>query len=330
MKKYLLLALAAFHISNMQCFDQKLLPIKKVVLWGHKIHSHTHSYIHWGYERAFKQMGYKVYWFDNSDWQRKNLKNFDFSGALFITEGQVDKNMPLIDDAFYILHNCTSKRYEQLKQQKKAIIMQVYTHDCIGRVLEKMDDFILYNIGEQIIYMPWATDLLPDEIEAMKAKVTRSTKSKDIYFVGTVGGGEFGNLPAVNAFRGAAQRRGFNFKSKRNVSMDENIRLTQSSYMAPALQGKWQVKQGYIPCRIFKNISYGKIGITNSKTVNDLFAGKLVYDADSKVLFEKAHERLQTMDIQELFSLMDVVKNKHTYLNRIESLLSFFCMVREA
>lgn len=28
--------------------------IKKVVIWGHKLHSHTHSYIHNAFYNAFK------------------------------------------------------------------------------------------------------------------------------------------------------------------------------------------------------------------------------------------------------------------------------------
>ena len=34
--------------------------------------------------------------------------------------------------------------------------------------------------------------------------------------------------------------------------------LIQESIIAPALQTDWQVEHEYIPCRIFKNISYGK------------------------------------------------------------------------
>jgi len=316
------------QISSLQSFDKSILPFNKVILWGHKLHSHTHSYIHWGYQRAFKHLGYPTYWFDDSD--AKKLKEFDFSGALFITEGQVDKKIPLREDAFYILHNCTSRKYDHLKRKKQAIIMQVYTHDCIGRPLKKMDDFILYNVAQQIIYMPWATDLLPHEIEAMKSKVRLRSKTKEIYFIGTIGSSYFGNMPQISKFKHAARQKGFIFKNTKNVSMEENITLVQKSYMAPALQGAWQVRKGYIPCRIFKNISYGQMGITNSKTVNDLFGGKLVYHPNTDVLFKMAHEKLQNMDIQELYDLMDLVKDKHTYLNRIESLLSFFCMVRSA
>jgi len=31
--------------------------INKIIIWGHKLHSHTHSYIHSGYYEAFKKLG---------------------------------------------------------------------------------------------------------------------------------------------------------------------------------------------------------------------------------------------------------------------------------
>ena len=31
--------------------------IKQVVIWGHKLHTHTHSYIHYGFYKAFNKLG---------------------------------------------------------------------------------------------------------------------------------------------------------------------------------------------------------------------------------------------------------------------------------
>ena len=40
----------------------------KVIIWGHPLHSHTHSYIHEAYYRAFKYLGYDVYWFHDNEY----------------------------------------------------------------------------------------------------------------------------------------------------------------------------------------------------------------------------------------------------------------------
>jgi hypothetical protein len=98
--------------------------IKQVVLWGHKLHSHTHSYIHNAFYIAFKHLGYKTLWLDNKDnYETKDfsqplflnenneINTIDFTNTLFITEGQVDQNIPILSTAYYILHNCNMDKY---------------------------------------------------------------------------------------------------------------------------------------------------------------------------------------------------------------------------
>lgn len=97
--------------------------------------------------------------------------------------------------------------------------------------------------------------------------------------------------------------------------------------MAPAIQGEWQCRQGYIPCRIFKNISYGQFGITNSKTVFDLFGGNIIYNTDTYQLFMDAEEYIRNATIEDLYKQMDFVRDNHTYISRINCLLTFANMV---
>jgi len=294
------------------------LPIKKVVIWGHKLHSHTHSYIHWAFHRAFEHLGYDTYWFDNDD----DVSTFDFSNSLFITEGQVDQKMPVRKDCFYILHNCSGEQYKPLYQAGRAITLQVYTNDCLRYGLTKVDDCIYCDVSTSLFHMPWATDLLPHEIEENQKHV-RGPKKNEAVFIGSIGGSKFGNDEQISPFRKAAKENNVTFFNKIHCSMEDNIAYVKNAYMAPAIQGSWQVEQGYVPCRIFKNISYGAFGITNSKTVSELFQKKIVYNPDTYQLFYDAKKKLDNLDINELYELMDFVKEKHTYINRIQLLLSF-------
>lgn len=299
-------------------------PFTKVVIWGHKLHSHTHSYIHNAFYRAFQYMGYPTYWFDKND----NVSEFDFSNALFITEGQVDQNIPVRDDCRYILHNCNPRKYQTLLTNGKCINLQVYTDDVANRPgLIKIEDCIYQDLAGKLIYMPWATDLLPHEIEQLKKNIPQ--KSNTVYWIGTVGGGQFGNNTQINPFIRACSENKIQFRHTINRSVEENISLIRTSYMAPAIVGDWQQKVGYIPCRIFKNISYGQMGVTNSKTVYELFQKKIVYNPNTYQLFYDAQKRLKTLKQEELFELMDFVKTKHTYLNRIQTLLYFLKLVEE-
>ncbi len=286
----------------------------KVIIWGHSLHSHTHSYIHYAFYRAFQHLGYETYWVSTRD----EIKDVDLSGTLFITEGQVADNIPRRGDCYYILHNC-----DQELRNYPHIVLQVYTHDCLRYVTEQWDDYIYSNSAEKMIYMPWATDLLPHEIDAMKYSYTHIEKQPIVYWVGTVGGGFFGNQPEIKDFACACFENNIEFQQRGNVSPEEGVDLIVKSYMAPALQGIWQCEKGYIPCRIFKNISYGQWGITNNQTVYDLFKGKITYNPDTYQLFYDAQEYIENTPISELYELMDFVRDNHTYINRIETLLEF-------
>lgn len=304
--------------STLECFD-------KVVLWGHKLHSHTHSYIHESFYKTFKHLGYQTFWFDNKD----DVNGFDFANSLFITEGQVDEKIPIRNDCQYILHNCNSSKYQNL-DPKNWIVLQVYTDAVLNMPdLIEMEPCIYYDLVGRTIYMPWATDLLPHEIEEVKASVFKQPIEKTVYWVGTIGEGKFGNLSRINPFKQACQDNGIIFKHVVSVSSEKGKDLIKRSYLAPAIVGEWQEEVGYIPCRIFKNISYGKLGVTNSWRVHELFERKTVYNSNTRQLFYDARERLARLKPAELFELMDMVKDRHTYINRVATLLDFLELVNQ-
>jgi len=311
----------------------------QVIIWGHKLHSHTHSYIHYGFYKAFKNLKYKVIWLDNKD----DISGIDFKNSLFISEHQVDQNIPIRDDCKYILHNSfvdggkayykknagtwSDKRYIHLAEKGNVINLQVYRPSFVKNKT-KMDDYIYYDLKTTSLYMPWATDLLPFEIEENKKKIKDIQKEKVIYYIGTP------EIDGLKRFAKTCKDNGIEFKTyggfKNNVTSKKHVELIQKSYIAPAIQRKQQTNTGYIPCRIFKNISYGQPGITNSKVVYELFDKKIIYHPDVDKLFYIARDYLENdFDIQSLYDQMDFVKEKHTYLNRIKCLFDFFDIIKK-
>jgi hypothetical protein len=295
--------------------------IKQIILWGHKLHSHTHSYIHFGFKKGFEYLGYKTYWFDNND----DISNFDFTSSLFITEGQVDKNIPIRDDCYYVLHNVNFDKYKELSK-KNIIIIQVYTNDVYKHNAKPLNNKKCFYL-EQCIFMPWATDLLPHEINK---NIELVNNNKIICYNGI----NFVGMPVepwdkvkefckINNIK-FSQVGGF---SLNNISSEDNMKLIQQSILAPAVQCKWQTDNGYIPCRIFKNISYGKMGLTNNKVVNELFDNKLIYSDNINELmkmgiqFEKLNQKEK---LKRLIPLMEDVRDNHTYLNRINLIFRYF------
>lgn len=320
MQQFCLVFFFLFLSLTAECFD-------KVVIWGHKLHSHTHSYIHERFYRAFQYLGYPTYWFDDSD----KLKGFDFSNTLFLTEGQVDKRIPIREDCYYMLHNCDGRKYQSLFASGHCITFQVYTDRALlVPNLIKEDTCIYYDVPGKCVYMPWASDLLPHEIDEMKKKLPIE-KKKEIHWIGTIGDGTFGNIHQLNPFKQACRENGISFIPQR-PGLAENLsrKMISTSYLAPAIVGKWQEQEGYIPCRIFIAISQGQMGVTNSLRVSELFDGKIVYNHDTYQLFYDAKERLRTWTLEDQYVLMDVIKTKHTYLNRIQTLLHLFDLIHAA
>jgi hypothetical protein len=97
------------------------LEVKRVVVFGHLpntqwswragFYSHTHSYIHQGYFRAFNELGYEAHWLDGKSAQLEDLPT---KGTLFFTEGQAEKNLPLSLQAGYVTHSSKSDAYEEM------------------------------------------------------------------------------------------------------------------------------------------------------------------------------------------------------------------------
>tara|TARA_Y100000589_G_scaffold230391_1_gene217777 strand:+ start:73 stop:999 length:927 start_codon:yes stop_codon:yes gene_type:complete len=300
----------------------------KFVAWGHPLHSHSHSYIHAAYRKAFEHMGCESYHFGKPE---DVPDGFDFKDTIFLTEGQVEDEIPLEKSSYYITHN--SQNGEQYKDLKN-ITLQVYTHDCMKYDLQKIEDCI-YSDGDRGLYMPWATDLLPHECElqwtSRKINPNRGFKPSSggtISWVGTYSEGSFGNEDDINKFVHRGESHGWTFKHTTPwtdpLSFEENRKVIFEADCAPTIVGKWQHKVGYVPCRLFKNISYGQLGLVNSQVMYDLMEGNVLYDDDGGVLFDKFMNTSEE-DAKRMFEASaKIVSERHTYINRINTILDIF------
>jgi hypothetical protein len=292
----------------------------QVVLWGHKLHSHTHSYIHGAFVKAFEYLGYKTLWLDKTD----DISGINFENNLFITEGQVDEGIPIEPSSYYVIHNCNGEKYKPIPQNSK-MVLQTYTYDADQRwkgtpIPNKTFEFYQ---GDGV-WIPWATDLLPHEIDSNIELIKNNSINikNETHFIGMP-------IEPWDKFAKTVQLKGIEYKRGggfgNNISYEDNIKLIQSSIIAPALQCEWQVKHGYIPCRIFKNISYGKMGATNSPAVQKLFGDRLIYDSYIENLVDRLLEfELNSENIPKKIELMEYVRDNHTYLNRIDTIMWFF------
>jgi hypothetical protein len=292
----------------------------KIIIWGHRTNGHTHSFIHSSYYKAFSKLGYETYWFEDSD----NTSGFDFNDCIFLTEGQVQYNIPLNKTCKYILHHTNSDKYDA--NGLTYINLGNYLKYCDDGIsanhkentVEKIDTIAFWDDKTRTLYQPWATDLMPDEINIENA-IGYNENKKTVTFVGTSQSHD--NTNDLKKFIDSVINAGYSFRFSGRVSDEENVMIVRQSLVSFDLRGDWHRECGYLPCRIFKNISYGRLTGTNSENVKKVLGEHVIYEPNVSLLFEKLLEAEKTTPIENIKSAMQFVKEHHTYYNRIENIL---------
>jgi hypothetical protein len=292
------------------------------VVWGHKLHSHTHSYIHYGYAKAFEALGYKVYWLDNQD----KIPEVFTKDDIFLTESQVDNNIPLIEGAKYILHHCKLDKYIQSKC--RYINLCNYVEPCergismnYNDTVIKIKDFLFWDKKNKGLYQPWATDLLPTEIDENNP-IMYNSNLMDINYIGTI---YHDNIyPKFQAFANSCHSVGKQVKVFKNINFDENKELVKNSYISVDIRGDWHIECGYIPCRIWKNLSYGKLTGTNSFYISKILKDHVIFDSNPTTLFYNVEMKYSSANKESIMETMKYIKENHTYINRSKNIIEFF------
>jgi len=310
--------------------------MNKFVIWGHKLKTNpdTYSYVLYGYAKAAKFLGYDVHWIDHSD----ALPEICSEDIIF-TEGRADSNVPLIKNAKYLLHHCNNSKYADagcrvinlcnyVEPCERGISLNYGEDSGVCAIKEKygkvykIRDFCFYDEENKAIYQPWATDLLPYEIDENNP-IMYNPSINDIYYVGYVYHDNI--LPKFQIFSQCCQKNGKNIvMSQGNVSFEDNKRLIQNSYITVDIRGDWHQQCGYIPCRIWKNLSYGKFIGTNSPPIGNILKDYIAYDNDLTTLYSTVETAYANISKEKMIETMKYVKENHTYINRLKNILELW------
>ena len=290
----------------------------KVIIWGYKLHTHTHSYVHNGYYKAFKKMGYKTYWFGDND----DVSNFNFDNCIFFATGLQENKIPINKTSFYILHHIKDiSKY--INNNLNYINLGNYLSCCddgisanhIENSVVKINECCFWDEKTRTIYQPWATDLTPDEIN-LDSAMKFNPNETNINFIGTSHDNDYN----INLFKSSLPSdKKLNILG--GISDEENMRLIRNSLISIDVRCPSHIERGYIPCRIFKNISYGRLTGTNSEHVKKVFGDYVVYEENPILLYNKMINAEEITQLSKIKESMDYVKNNHTYINRIMNIL---------
>jgi hypothetical protein len=340
---------------------ERLDSYSKVIVWGFPLHTHTHSYIHAMWVKVFKQGFEKdTYWFDDNNYP----KDFDYNNCLFITEGYADANIPILSTSTYFVHNAiypekyiqSGCRLIEIRFNVKEIhdinndfnlddgthtLIDISPHSKYEKLTTNKDIHVskrghpVKEMNYECIYLYWGTDLLPHEFNYNDINIQRENV---IYYIGS--GVQSINYPN---FRRICENNRIQWVTsdpwQSPKTFEMNKLLMQKSILAPDFRptgtaddvrlfgvknGKNHLETGYLPCRVLKAISYGHLGITDSRYVKEILGEHVIYSSNMNELFSMAMKERNNKE--RIINAMKYVQNNHTYVNRAIELVRALCM----
>jgi len=319
---------------------------KKIIVWGAKPDTgHTHSFTHGAFVRGATYLQEQVYWLDDRD----NVDPSFFDDSLILSEHWIatthpmSSRLPLRKTSTYVMH-CLSNK----KNNRTTKLGIEHYRDNVGKIIDLRfannwcDDYWEYKfepqnliaINDKIsylekgseqdnIYTMWATDLMPNEID-FESRNTNWIEPKHAFFSGTIREDNYDQFePFIRACKENNMKLYYNNVWQNVLSIENLKKSTLDAFLALELRPKFHVNNGYISCRIFKIISYGQMGMTNSRSVYDFFDGEIAFHEDPYQLFHVAAEMRKDPKTRDLIlNQMKKVKEKHTYASRMKDIIT--------
>jgi len=300
--------------------------IKKIVIWGHPEYSNTFAFIHYGLYKACKFLEYDVEWVPDSP----ENKDIDLTDAIVFSEHQQIKHLPYNQTAKYFIHNLKSD-FQSTDKDNFYNYLVYHENYKNWEGVKKIDNHFWFCEKTKTPVIMWATDILPDEIDRLDPCIFDESKS-DVNFIGSIGSGsnrgeniiKFAHVCADNGknFVNYGGLTGYSDGNNPFYAYDKNIEFMRNSYIGFDIREKNNLANGYVPCRIFKNMSYGKWVGTNSLKVNNFFEGRITVNDNLESLYKDIVSDYKKASYDDLRDNMNYIRDNHTYVTRIKSFLS--------
>lgn len=282
--------------------------MKRIIIWGLKSVSHSHRYIHEGFFNALSQSGNDCVWVDDEP----HNNEFVTRDCLVISVNLASKHLTYRSDAKFVLHNVEAEIFQN---QSNVLNLQVLTNRSTGNAVD--DSLAKYDVKTSTIYQPWGIPTAPSTWLGPNQAPGRTE-----YWVGSIWNNDMnqGNTEAIAAYKTSLESFDLKFEpankmkigwpaklggkglwTPSKISESEAAGFVSRSPIGAAIVGNWQRENGYVPCRLFKNLAAGQPATSNadfsavldgasifSEDMNDLILRRLNLSArDNKRLVEE-------------------------------------------
>lgn len=253
-------------------------PVTRLVVWGLRRKYDTYRYIHAGFAAAGTRLGWQVDWVEDDEANQPAVT----SDSLVVGVNLCQKYLPVVPGARYVIHNNERPDLAEVIHEGSGINLQTWTFDCPGAPLDGQQA-IRYNESTRTLFQPWGTSIP----ESNWSRPNVST-SKFVFWVGSIWDNDLGqgNRAVIAQLQGALRAAGRRLVHLWRTPEILHKKLIQFSGLRPAVCGQWQATNGYIPCRAFKNLSFGALPISNNRAINTALGESIPYYTDMQVLVD--------------------------------------------
>lgn len=275
-----------------------------VVIWGllHPTDS-TQKHVHRHLFDTLQKINFPVHWCENAEQCNGAIPN----GSLVISSNECYQNLKYNKKNWYAFFNVP----EPINDCRNFLRMTALGAEIVSSDFVYWNTTTAFNKEAHKLYQPFVTNLLPWEFQH-----PIFTNSKVIHWVGSIwnDANNHGNLETIDALKRALDKHGLEFRHCVGITDDENIIKVRESRIAPAIGGTFQTK-GMLPCRLWKNISYGQLGVTNLSKAVDVFGENLIFSLNVEEAVDKALNLPEKAYIDMVQSQQEIVSSGYTYLN---------------
>jgi len=296
---------------------------RKVVIWGLRRQWHSHRFIHQGFFETFRYLGFPVVWTDfTSD------PDIIEPGDFVITSNACGRGTrgaplaPLKSGTYYCFHGFAHSGYDGNDRRphheidrKYSLNLEVFL-DKATAASDQWDVVTYFDKPSKTLHQPWGTNL-PEE-QFRSPVISRSPL---VFWVGAIWNNALnqGNRREIDELRAVLRLRSLRFVHLKFIPDCVSIAAIRASRVAPAIAGRWQVENNYLPCRMFKNISYGQLGISNVPKFSELYRGCTIPGGSISELIDNALA-LPRKDVIELVEAQQKITRQHTYVHKIRNI----------
>ncbi len=277
---------------------------KSIIVWGlFNPSTSTQRHIHVHMHSVLKKIGCNVLWCENEIANNDMIPN----GSLVLSSVECCDKIRYNKENWYVWFHRAG-----VVEGRNFLQLRVYGDSEIGEDAVHWNKTTMFSKKNHILSQSYGTDLLPEEF----LPPIFNARSSIVNWVGSVwqDKNKHGNIEQIGELKQALQKFGLAFKVYHGICDEENIQRVRESRIAPAIGGKVQTK-AMLPCRVWKNISYGQLCITNLNKSVEIFEDGLIFDSNIEELIGKALSVPESEYIQRTRNQQEIVAKEHTYLN---------------